>query len=114
MLNWNKYSIRKQLITVFIAVHVIFLLLLMLYYNHGLRRFYLEQLEDGLYHQALLLSGHIDGESFSLSQIQQWAREMGVKIEKRITIINRDGQVIADSEYPVEEMDNHLQRLKYR
>lgn len=110
MLNWNKYSIRKQLITVFIAVHVIFLLLLMLYYNHGLRRFYLEQLEDGLYHQALLLSGHIDGESFSLSQIQQWAREMGVKIEKRITIINRDGQVIADSEYPVEEMDNHLQR----
>ena len=110
MLKWNKYSIRRQLISVFIIVHVIFLLFLIFYYNYSLRQSYLGQVEDSLYHQALLIRENISADNFQFSNIDQWAREVGGKIEKRITIINRDGQVIADSVFSVEEMDNHLGR----
>jgi len=110
LLKWNKYSIRRQLISVFIIVHVIFLLFLIFYYNYSLRQSYLGQVEDSLYHQALLIRENISADNFQFSNIDQWAREVGGKIEKRITIINRDGQVIADSVFSVEEMDNHLGR----
>lgn len=93
MLKWNKYSIRRQLISVFIIVHVIFLLFLIFYYNYSLRQSYLGQVEDSLYHQALLIRENISADNFQFSNIDQWAREVGGKIEKRITIINRDGQV---------------------
>jgi len=44
------------------------------------------------------------------SQIQQTVEQIGQRIDTRVTLLTKDGVVIADSEFSAEEMDNHRYR----
>jgi two-component system phosphate regulon sensor histidine kinase PhoR len=84
----------------------------MLYFNHSEKGLYLNQLEENLIHEARLIknSGIIDYQSNSFAELDKWVKEIGEKIDTRITIINKYGKVIADSDYIPADMDNHLNR----
>lgn len=96
----------------FLIVQLILLFGLMIYYNYNQRQSYLEQLKNSLYNQAILIKEFKTSNMNQISSIviDQWSKEMGEKIDKRITIIDRDGIVVADSDYSPEEMDNHIDR----
>lgn len=78
--------------------------------NH--RDFYIEQLKNSLIDNIKLLKNdnsiinNIDNQSY----LDQMIKNIGNQIDTRITLINSDGIVIADSRYKVELMDNHLNR----
>ncbi|MFW6287230.1 MAG: ATP-binding protein [bacterium] len=112
MLNWNRYSLRRQLILLFLIVQLILLLGLMIYYNYSQRQLYLDHLKSSLYNQANLIKEFkiTNINQASPGIINQWSKEMSVKINKRITIVDKYGIVIADSDYNTEEMDNHIDR----
>jgi two-component system phosphate regulon sensor histidine kinase PhoR len=44
------------------------------------------------------------------NQIQQTVEQIGRRIDTRITLLTKDGVVIADSEFSSEKMDNHRYR----
>ena len=44
------------------------------------------------------------------SQIQQTLQQIGQRIDTRVTLLTKDGVVIADSEFNASEMDNHRDR----
>ena len=44
------------------------------------------------------------------SQIQQTLKQIGQRIDTRVTLLTKDGVVIADSEFNASEMDNHRYR----
>ncbi|MDI3547854.1 MAG: two-component system, OmpR family, phosphate regulon sensor histidine kinase PhoR [Halanaerobiales bacterium] len=111
MLNWNNLSLRKQFLLLFIFIQVLVLVGLMLYLNHNEREFYLNQLKRNLVHESRLI---LDNEKLDLTrppaELDSWIKELGDKIDKRITVITREGLVIADSAYDPAEMDNHINR----
>lgn len=111
MLNWNNLSLRKQFLLLFIFIEVLVLVGLMLYLNHNEREFYLNQLKINLVHESRLI---LDNEKLDLTrppaELDSWIKELGDKIDKRITVITREGLVIADSAYDPAEMDNHINR----
>lgn len=111
MLNWNNLSLRKQFLLLFIFIEVLVLVGLMLYLNHNEREFYLNQLKRNLVHESRLI---LDNEKLDLTrppaELDSWIKELGDKIDKRITVITREGLVIADSAYDPAEMDNHINR----
>jgi len=94
----------------FIITQVFILLSLMLYFNHNEREFYLKQLEIDLFHQSRLI---LNNDQLNLNRplkMDSWIKQLGQEIDKRITIIDREGVVIADTDYNPLEMDNHLNR----
>lgn len=85
---------------------------MMFFLNHSLRKSYHEQLRNNLYDQSILIRNQIinDIKSNSPGIIDKWAKNMGQKIDKRITIINKHGFVLGDSDYNPQDMDNHINR----
>ena len=96
----------------FVIVQLILLIGLMFFYNYTQRQAYLDQLKNSLYHQAKLINAleitHINEIPPEITD--NWSKEMSKDIAKRITIIDKDGVVVADSDYNSTEMDNHLDR----
>ncbi|MFW6287810.1 MAG: ATP-binding protein [bacterium] len=112
LLKWKEYSLRRQILLVFILLQLFLLVFLLLYFNNSQRQSYLKQLEESLYSQAILLREQLgsDISNFSPDTLDSRAKEIGGKIDKRITIVARDGLVIADSQHNPEVMDNHRNR----
>ncbi len=96
----------------FVIVQLVLLIGLMFFYNYTQRQAYLDQLKNSLHHQANLIN------AFEITNINEipseitdnWSKEMSGEIDKRITIVDKDGVVVADSDYNPNEMDNHLDR----
>lgn len=112
MLKFNNLSLRKQFILLFLAIQVVLLLIVMLYFNYSERNFYLSQLKENLESEAVLI---INNQKANIMvqkgvEIDAWVKEIGSRIDKRITIIDLRGRVIGDSNYDPGEMDNHLNR----
>jgi two-component system phosphate regulon sensor histidine kinase PhoR len=71
----------------------------------------LEDIRNNLSSQAFILQqsfANIDTQS--QNQIQQMVQQIGDRIATRVTLLTRDGGVMADSEFRFDEMDNHLSR----
>ena len=71
----------------------------------------LEDIRNNLSSQAFILQqsfANIDTQS--QNQIQQMVQPIGDRIATRVTLLTRDGVVMADSEFRFDEMDNHLSR----
>ncbi len=84
----------------------------MFYYNYSQRQAYLDQLKNSLYYQANLI------DAFEITNINEipskitdkWASKMSKEIDKRITIVDKNGIVFADSDHNIDKMDNHIDR----
>ena len=71
----------------------------------------LKDIRNNLSSQAFILQqsfANIDTQS--KNQIQQMVQQIGDRIATRVTLLTRDGVVMADSEFRFDEMDNHLSR----
>lgn len=86
--------------------------ILFFYFNYFQKQFYIDQLVKSLEYESRLIlnNSKVDLKSRLPQEIDQWVKKWGKIIEKRITIIDIDGTVVADSDYDPEEMDNHGNR----
>ncbi|MFW5986083.1 MAG: two-component system histidine kinase PnpS [Halanaerobiales bacterium] len=112
MLKWSRLNLRQQFLILFIAIQIVALGALFLYFTLSHRNFYLEQLEENMLAESRLIVDNqkIQFDRNSRDEVDNWAVEMGEKIGARITIIHRNGTVIADSSYNPQDMDNHAGR----
>ncbi|HLV09739.1 MAG TPA: hypothetical protein VKY40_05995 [Halanaerobiales bacterium] len=55
-------------------------------------------------------TGIIDFEANSFDELDNWVKETGAKLDTRIIVINKEGMVVADSDYMPADMDDHLDR----
>ena len=71
----------------------------------------LEDIRNNLSSQAFILQqSFADIDTQSQNQIQQMVQQTGDRIATRVTLLTRDGVVMADSEFRFDKMDNHLSR----
>lgn len=112
MLRWNEYSLRKQFLLLFVFIQILALIGLSLYFIYNERNFYLDQLEDNLVHQGKLIINNqkLDIINRKPEDLDNWIKELGRIINKRITVIDKYGLVLADSAHDPDKMDNHLNR----
>ena len=114
--KWNELSLRSQLIIVFALIQIILFSLIFYFVSLNYRNFYIEQLEINLKDNINLLKNDklIISYINNPEQLDQHIKDIGKTINTRITIIKDKGNVIADSRYEPELMDNHIDRPEVR
>ena len=117
MLKWNKFSLKKQLIIIFVIIQILILSVIYFYFTDRQSEFYIDQLKVSLKNEAKLIISKekLNFDKDILNQevrnnFDEWSKKWGKEIDARITIITKKGEVIADSTYNPDEMDNHLNR----
>jgi two-component system phosphate regulon sensor histidine kinase PhoR len=71
----------------------------------------LKDISNNLTSQAFILQqSFVNIGEQTQTQIQHTVEQIGHLIETRVTLLTKDGVVIADSEFSFEQMDNHLYR----
>ncbi|MDB9905094.1 ATP-binding protein [Oceanospirillaceae bacterium] len=71
----------------------------------------LKDIRNNLSSQAFILQqSFADMDTQSQNEIQQMVQQIADRIATRVTLLTRDGVVMADSEFRFDEMDNHLSR----
>jgi len=105
-------SIRWRLATAFIVLIIISIGGLSTYLMHFVRGSYLSNLDSQLTHQAQLV-GDVSDSYFANGQtddIDVLAKRLGEQIDARITLIDKDGVVLGDSDENPAVMENHGDR----
>jgi two-component system phosphate regulon sensor histidine kinase PhoR len=82
------------------------------YFSNNHRNFYLEQERISLRHYTNLIIAEIkeDGYNFNSQYLEGKVDIWSDNTESRITAVDIDGNVLADSHYDIEKMDNHKNR----
>ncbi len=116
----TQSSARKKFVTKFtLSFLLIFILAFMLtgfWVAKLLQQTSLERLKDSLEQQLKIIHYQLPLEhvqSSNVSEMQNFIVPLGEKIKSRITVINKEGMVLADSKrslQQVHEMDNHKTR----
>jgi signal transduction histidine kinase len=73
---------------------------------YWMNEFYLKQTRDALLQDITILSIKLD----KLQNLDKLAQEVKQKLHLRLTVINKDGKVIAESHKDKSKMDNHRSR----
>ncbi|MFA5975230.1 MAG: hypothetical protein WC859_03590 [Elusimicrobiota bacterium] len=113
-------SYTKKLTLSYLFVVVVTLVFTAAFLTHRLQKTFLKQLEQSLAAQATLIAKPLPSlETISkpVDHFQPSIQQLGHQMQMRITLIRKDGQVIADSERTRKElpqMDNHLSRPEVR
>lgn len=118
MLNWNKLSLRNQLIIIFVVIQLLILGVIYFYFTKNQTDFYINQLKVTLENEGELIisKDNIELSSDNKSRdeishsLDNWSKKWGKKIDARITMIGKDGEVLADSTHNPMSMDNHWDR----
>jgi len=110
--KWNDYSLRTQLILVFAIIQIILFSSIFYFFTLNYREFYLDQLKTNLVNNIKLIKNdsNIINNLNNMDQLDNYIKNMGNSIETRITIVQEDGNVLADSRYKPDLMDNHADR----
>jgi len=100
-----------------VIIQILILSVIYFYFTDRQSEFYIEQLKVSLKNEAKLIISkeiiNIDANNLNKktrNRLDKWSKKWGKEIDARITMINKDGKVIADSTYNPEKMDNHLNR----
>ena len=101
-----------QIFPATLAIILLSILAVGWYSSHSAKSFYLRESAANLLDRANIIKSHIAEilESGTSAQLQQLAVESGRASTTRITVIDEDGFVLADTEENPENMDNHRQR----
>lgn len=106
-------SLRLRLSVPFVALVAAVLLGLSLFMGSQTRQIYLDRLTDQLAAQAFLIgdsvSRSIDGGA-STAEVADLVTSLGTRVDSRITIIDANGTVLADTESAPDTMENHASR----
>lgn len=107
-----KWGIRNRLIVSYILLIMIALLLLGSYILWFFYRHNLENLTSNLIDQALIAEKLVEDYQATgkIQNINQRIQVLGESINFRITVIDSEGTVLADSQYEKDKLENHRQR----
>lgn len=104
-------GIKGRLILIYIIIISFSFLLLGLALKTPLEKYYMENIEQSLLTEAILVREFLGEEAFLDSpDIDSFIKQVAMDIEPRITLINKDGKVLADSHEYARHMDNHIDR----
>lgn len=113
-----KISFRSKLMLSYLALLLVMTIAIYIYLNHSLHASIVGSLKDTLASEAKLTASMIIRESSDIRfSAPLLAKEAGRSSSARVTIIDRQGSVIGDSEIPAEklgEIENHLDRPEVR
>ncbi|HEY49565.1 MAG TPA: cell wall metabolism sensor histidine kinase WalK [Dehalococcoidia bacterium] len=105
-------SIRWRTATVFAVLILLCICGLSIYLAHFFESRYVDNLREQLTDQAYLIGdsslSYITGERSE--ELDALAKRLGEKTDARVTIIDRDGVVLGDSEENPADMENHANR----
>lgn len=76
----------------------------------SVRHFYFAEMQQGLESKARIIEQHIVSLLTSQGELQSYCKQAGRKSATRITVIQTDGSVLADSNEDPTKMDNHAHR----
>jgi two-component system phosphate regulon sensor histidine kinase PhoR len=102
-----RLTIGTKLVLTVSALIVVSLTLVGLYLERRERLALAGQLEARLEVQASVLTGEI---AAGVSISDAWADRAANRVSARVTVISRSGVVLADSDQPAQEMENHADR----
>ena len=106
-----RHSIRWRFLIVLIIVFIFAIGGLSTYFSTFIYNTFVDNLKTNLLEDANILSYQLsDIEQISSTELTQFVETNAQFTNKRVTIILPNGEVIGDSEYDVNEMDNHLYR----
>ncbi len=106
-------SIRRRLISYYLVVIAVIVLLIGAFFIWFLNYFYMENLRESLYSQATFTASLVEemmGREASSAEMDAHFKELGQKLGVRITLIDQEGVVLADSDEDPALMDNHSDR----
>ena len=104
-------GIKGRLILIYIIIISFSFLLLGLALKAPLEKYYMQNIEQSLLAEAILVREFLGEEAFLDSpEIDGYIKKVARDIESRITLINKDGKVLADSHEYAKHMDNHIDR----
>lgn len=106
-------GISRRLTTYYLAVIAFIVILMGAFFLYFLNYFYMQTLNESMYNQARFaaaLVGELLERNADADEIDQLSRHLGSELGLRITIIDADGKVIADSDEDPALMENHSDR----
>jgi len=115
-----KRSFKLKLILSYVFVILISFGFIAFFLDKSLEENSLHNIQSSLVTQARLIENQITAESIKnedFTSLDILVKTLGLKTKSRITIINRRGVVLADSEKPKQEisgMENHINRPEVR
>lgn len=102
---------RKLISSAFLIIAVT-LVVLDFYLTRYTGRQQVERVEQRLEAEARILAGEL---AIVLpAQLERWSQEAGARARARVTVINPQGIVLADSQHDPETMENHANRPEIR
>lgn len=116
----TKRSFKTKLILSYVLVTIIPIGLIAFFLDRNLEDKSIHEIESSLVSRALLIEDQISAQSLKdgdVAVLDALAKRLGPKAKCRVTIIDRQGKVLADSEKPrknAQEMENHLNRPEVR
>jgi two-component system phosphate regulon sensor histidine kinase PhoR len=111
-----KISFKLKLIFSYVFVILISFGFIAFFLDRNLEESSLQDIQSSLVAQANLIENQVNPESLKKEDVvslDNLVKSLGLKINCRITIVNKTGKVLADSEkslLEVPEMENHLSR----
>ncbi|WP_287154490.1 ATP-binding protein [Candidatus Solincola tengchongensis] len=106
-------SLNRILITRYTAIVAAILVVLSLLVIVPIRNYTLSRESRDLKVQAQLFAGHAESyfrEGMSVEEIDDRLEDLAGQLPVRLTLIDTEGKVLGDSEYPAEHMENHAGR----
>jgi len=106
-------GIRRRLISYYLVVIAVVVLLIGVFFIWFLNYFYMQNLRENLYNQAVFATSLVEemlGRDASPETIDALCKELGQELGVRITLVDQDGVVRADSDEDPALMDNHSDR----
>lgn len=106
-------TIRRRLTLYYLVVIAVVVILIGSFFTWFLHYFYMENLRENLYNQALLAASLVDEmikKDSAPGDIDALCKDLGRELEVRITFIDENGVVLADSDQDPALMDNHADR----
>lgn len=101
-----------QLYPSYVLVVIISLALALVYATNSFESFYLNQVTSNLKSQTILIESqvlpYIDASSYS--ELTVFLSQQKQRVHSRFTVMNSDGDILADSDEHSDNMDNHLNR----
>lgn len=114
-MSWIEGGFQRKLIATYLVLVLAIVVVAGLYLLFSLERASIDQLKVSLQAQAQLMSNEVAPAVIAqdTGRLQKIVHSLSRQVEVRVTVIQADGKVLADSEKTIDQvglMDNHLRR----
>ncbi len=106
-------SIRRRLISYYLVVIAVVVILIGAFFIWFLNYVYMQNLRENLYNQAVFAASLVEEmlrRDAPPGEIDALSKELGPHLGVRITLVDQDGEVLADSAEDPDLMENHSDR----